>query len=171
MATEVNQAGYDVVSAEGQRISVKTTAREGSGGRISFNANTLEHLDRIIILRVNTDEMQVETLLDELVEDVKLQIFSTLKDEKYLIAVSKLVTKKSTKRQLTRVTEATLDNYRIIELENGTIAVFQDNSLVTPSKPYLRKIAKDLGVSIINSNGNPFNTRQLGSTLIREINS
>ncbi|MBQ4832585.1 hypothetical protein J8L70_04960 [Pseudoalteromonas sp. MMG010] len=64
MATEVNQAGYDVVSGTGERISVKTTGRMHTSGHISFNTNTLELVDRIIILRVNTDEMQFETLLD-----------------------------------------------------------------------------------------------------------
>lgn len=64
MATEVNQKGYDVVSGDGQRISVKTTAMMGNGGSVNFNPNTLELVDRIIVLRVNTEEMQVETLLD-----------------------------------------------------------------------------------------------------------
>jgi len=44
-----------------------------------------------------------------------------------------------------------------------------NDELVTPSKPYLRDIAKGLGVSILNGNGNPFNTRQLGSVLIKEL--
>ncbi|KAF7780900.1 hypothetical protein PMAN_a2009 [Pseudoalteromonas marina] len=60
MATEVNQAGYDVVSSSGERISVKTTGRMLTGGHISFNTNTLNLVDRIIILRINTDEMQVK---------------------------------------------------------------------------------------------------------------
>ena len=65
MATEVNQKGYDVVSANGERISVKTTAMMGSSGHIAFNPNTLISVDRIIILRINTEEMQIETLLNE----------------------------------------------------------------------------------------------------------
>lgn len=72
MATEVNQAGYDVVSSTGERISVKTTGRMHTGGHISFNTNTLALVDRIIILRINTDEMQVETLLDMPVEQARL---------------------------------------------------------------------------------------------------
>ncbi|MDN3473649.1 hypothetical protein [Pseudoalteromonas sp. APC 3355] len=43
-----------------------------TGSHISFNTNTLELVDRIIILRINTDEMQVETLLDMPVEQARL---------------------------------------------------------------------------------------------------
>ena len=64
MATEVNQKGYDVVSGDGERISVKTTAKMKNTGHISFNPNTLDVVDRIMILRVNTEDMQVETLLN-----------------------------------------------------------------------------------------------------------
>lgn len=56
-----------------------------------------------------------------------------------------------------------------MELENGTIEVFLNDELVARSKPYLRDIAKELGVSILNGNGNPFNSRQLGSVLIKEL--
>ena len=59
MATEVNQAGYDVVSSTSERISVKTTGRMHTGGYIGLYANTLGLVERIIILRINTDEMQV----------------------------------------------------------------------------------------------------------------
>lgn len=51
MATEVNQQGYDVVSGNGERISVKTTAMMGCSGQISFNCSTLDKVDRIIILQ------------------------------------------------------------------------------------------------------------------------
>ena len=54
MANEVNQQGYDVVSSDGDRISVKTTAVIGSSGHIAFNPNTLDKVDRIVILRINT---------------------------------------------------------------------------------------------------------------------
>jgi len=37
MAPEVNQRGYDVVSGDGERISVKTTAVMNSNGSFFFN--------------------------------------------------------------------------------------------------------------------------------------
>ncbi|WP_200177105.1 hypothetical protein [Ectothiorhodospira shaposhnikovii] len=53
--TDVNQKGYDVVGRDGERISVKTTAVAGSGGHVVFTAATLYLVDRIIVLRVNTE--------------------------------------------------------------------------------------------------------------------
>lgn len=168
MATEVNQAGYDVVSSTGERISVKTTGRMHTSGHISFNTNTLELVDRIIILRINTDEMQVETLLDAPVEQARL-LMSDAATGKSCITMTKLINPPVKPRILLNVKEAIWRNYKLIELENGTIEVFLNDELVTPSKPYLRDIAKELGVSILNSNGNPVNTRQLGSLLIKEL--
>ena len=63
MATEVNQKGYDVVSSANERISVKTTATVGAASHVMFNAKTLSVVDRIIILRINTEEREIETLL------------------------------------------------------------------------------------------------------------
>src|SRR3954471_2538304 len=57
MAVTVNQQGYDVVSAEGERVSVKTTAKMDGAGHIAFNPNSLTKVDRVIVLRINTDEM------------------------------------------------------------------------------------------------------------------
>ena len=168
MATEVNQAGYDVVSSTGERISVKTTGRMHTGGYISFNTNTLGLVDRIIILRINTDVMQVETLLDMPVEQARL-LMSDAATGKSCITMSKLINPPVKPRILLNVKEATWNNYKLVELENGTIEVFLNGEFVTPSKPYLRDIAKELGVSILNGNGNPFNTRQLGSVLIKEL--
>ncbi|MBB1454583.1 DUF6998 domain-containing protein [Pseudoalteromonas sp. SG43-5] len=168
MATEVNQAGYDVVSSSGERISVKTTAKMGSSGHISFNTNTLALVDRIIILRINTEEMQVETLLDSTAEQAKL-LMNIGPTGKSAIAMSKLINIPVKPRVLLNVKEATWNNYKLVELESGTIEVFLNDELVTPSKRYLRDIAKELGVSILNGNGNPFNTRQLGSVLIKEL--
>ncbi|MGI9046597.1 MAG: DUF6998 domain-containing protein [Burkholderiales bacterium] len=59
MAVAVNQQGYDVVSAQGERISVKTTAMMGGSGHVAFNPKSLGQVDRVIVLRVNTEEMQV----------------------------------------------------------------------------------------------------------------
>lgn len=168
MATEVNQAGYDVVSSTGERVSVKTTAKMNTSGHISFNTNTIELVDRIIILRINTEEMQIETLLDTPVAEAKL-LMNIGPTGKSTIAVSKLLSSPVLKRNLLKVKEVQWQNYKIVELENGSIEVVLNEELVSPSKPYLREIANKLGVSILNGNGNPLNTRQLGSMLIKEL--
>ncbi|WP_240768781.1 hypothetical protein [Paracoccus liaowanqingii] len=46
MALSVNQVGYDVVSAEGERISVKTFT---SSTRINFNMTTLHNGSQITL--------------------------------------------------------------------------------------------------------------------------
>jgi hypothetical protein len=39
--------------------------------------------------------------------------------------------------------------------------------LISPAKPALRKIAGKLGINTLNSSGNPFETRQLGTSVIK----
>ncbi|WP_299804953.1 hypothetical protein [uncultured Shewanella sp.] len=142
MATEVNQAGYDVVGENGERISVKTTARMAGNGHILFNANTINLVDRVIILRVNTEEMQVETLFDGSVGEANHLMCPPVANGKLAISMSKLLSPKPIKRELSKVTEVTWKDYQLIELENGTIEVWHSGSLVSPSKPHLRSIAK-----------------------------
>ena len=53
MAPNTNEKGYDVVSSNGERISVKTTATTTTSGGVRFNQNTLAFVDRIMIMRIN----------------------------------------------------------------------------------------------------------------------
>jgi len=170
MATSVNQHGYDVVSADGERISVKTTARMESSGQISFNPNTLELADRIIILRINTEEMQIETLLDELTANALKLTGERANKDKLIIPMSKLVGKSKTRLNIPTVTSANFDDYGINELENGSIEITQNGNLISPVKPVLREIANKLNLPTVNGNGNNYNTRQLGSLVIKSIN-
>lgn len=170
MATSVNQHGYDVVSADGERISVKTTARMESSGQISFNPNTLELVDRIIILRINTEDMQIEILLNELTADALKITGERANKDKLVILMSKLVNKSKTRLNIPTVTSATFDGYSINELENGSIEITQDGNSIIPVKPVLREIASKLNLPTVNTNGNNYNTRQLGSLVIKSIN-
>ena len=168
MATEVNQQGYDVVSANGERISVKTTAMMGSSGHIAFNSNTLISVDRIIILRINTEEMQIETLLNEekgVAESLMRETSGT--NGKLAISLSKLLSIKKPNSKISVLKSIQISEYTIKELENGTIEVERDNQVLTPAKPILRELAKQLNISILNGAGNPMNTRQLGSLIIK----
>ncbi|MGF1717923.1 hypothetical protein L4D08_23975 [Photobacterium chitinilyticum] len=169
MATEVNQKGYDVVGMNGERISVKTTAIMGQSGHISFNPNTLNKVDRVIILRINTEEMQIETLLNE-PKRIALELMSKENSSgKVTIALSKLLTTQKEQCDVPVLKSVPFNSYVITELENGTIQVMKDNELVSPAKPILREIAVSFNINILNANGNPHNTRQLGSLVIRAI--
>jgi len=74
LAEHVNEKGYDVVTKDNERISVKTTTRMSGQGHVSFNPNTLKFVDRVIILRFNAEEMELEILFDKAVEEAKLSM-------------------------------------------------------------------------------------------------
>lgn len=168
MATEVNQKGYDVVGGDGEKISVKTTAMMGTGGHVNFNSNTLDQVDRIIVLRVNTEEMQVETLLNSTTSEA-MDIMKPEKNGKRSLALSQLIKTPKHKADIKTIKEVEFKGYIIRELETGTIEVEQNGGLISPTKPALRNLAIILNISLINNNGNPLNTRQLGSQVIKTI--
>lgn len=170
MATKINQKGYDVVSGDGERISVKTTAMMGTSGHIAFNPNTLNVVDRIIILRINTDEMQIETLLNDKTKvAAELMRNTSSNNGKAAISLSKLVRSQRSHNDIAVLRTVQKDAYTIKELENGSIEVLDNKGPITPAKPTLRLLAKRLNINILNSNGNPYNTRQLGSLVIKSI--
>jgi len=166
MANEVNQKGYDVVGSTGDRISVKTTAMMESSGHISFNVNTLDHVDRVIVLRMNTAEMQIETLLDAPLE-AAMELMTSEKNGRRDLSLSKLL--KPKRPDIALVKSVELDGYTIRELENGTIEVEKSGQLVLPAKPALRELAMRLNIPIVNGSGNALNTRSLGSYIIKSI--
>jgi hypothetical protein len=169
MATEVNQKGYDVVSSSGEKISVKTTANMTSSGHISFNPNTLDLVDRVMILRINTEDMQIETLLDTDRANVIDLMREPNSQGKACSSMSKLLTPKPIKSDIKVIKTAFFPPYKIEELETGTIIVYRDSLQLLTAKPALRELAGKLGINIINNNGNPLNTRQLGTLLIKSI--
>lgn len=169
MATEVNQKGYDVVSGDGEKISVKTTAKMDLTGHINFNPNTLHLVDRVIVLRMNTEEMQIETLLNVSVEEAKSLMIHDNRTNKFQVPLSKLGRRPVIKGSVKALKQVTFDGYLIRELETGTIEIEKDGIIVTPSKPKLREFADSLGISLLNNNGNKRNTRQLGSLIVKTI--
>ena len=60
----------------------------------------------------------------------------------------------------------TVGNRRVIQFENGTIEVEVDRKWAAVAKPILREICKELNISLLNTNNNPKNTRQLGAEII-----
>jgi len=165
MAPDVNQRGYDVVAESGERVSVKTTGMMYGSGHISFNANTLPDVDRVIILRMNTDEMQIETLLNDTIGNVIELMTPPDANGKRSISLSKL-TAKTVRTNIPVASTVHYGEYTVTALENAAINVFVNGEPVSPAKPVLRKIAAELGVELLNSNGNAHNTRQLGSLVM-----
>ncbi len=60
-------------------------------------------------------------------------------------------------------------NYTMTRFKSGTIEATKDGQIASPTKPLLRELAKELGVSIENKNGNLHITRQLGVLVMRAI--
>jgi hypothetical protein len=168
MATEVNQKGYDVVSADGEHISVKTTAQIGSGGHITFNSNTLEYVDRVIVLRIDIEEKQIDTLLNAPINEA-MDLMTRDANGKRTIALSRLIKAPPTRADIKTVKEIGYRGLTIRELENGSIEVERDGEICLPVKPKLRELATQLNIGLLNSNGNPLNTRQLGSQIIKSL--
>ncbi|MHC5195077.1 DUF6998 domain-containing protein [Pseudomonas frederiksbergensis] len=170
MALAVNQHGYDVVSAQGERISVKTTAKMDFAGHLSFNPRSLVHVDRVIVLRVNTEEMQVEILLDAPVESALALMGPETKGMRPL-PLRRLLKALEPTAQLETVNAVTFHGYTVREMESGSILVERDGAAVIPAKPALRELALALNIGLLNSNGNALNTRQLGTQIIQSVNA
>ncbi len=169
MALETNQRGYDVISAENERISVKTVT---TSSHVSFNQNTFEYVDRVMVLRVNSDEehgVSVEELLDESADE----FFAKAENPSGKITFSTSSKARTTRplEELEITKEAFLCDYRIFQYENGTIKVQINDETQNVTKPVLRDIATEIGMDILNQNGGEKNTRQLGADIINSLNA
>ncbi|WP_172370425.1 DUF6998 domain-containing protein [Sporosarcina jiandibaonis] len=172
MADNVNEKGYDVVTKDNERISVKTTSMSSGHGHVSFNPNTLQYVDRVIILRFNADEMELEILLDKSIEEAKT-LMTANSSGKLSIAMSKIYkpnTKVRNDSEIAVIKSATYRNYEVREIESGTIEVYDNGEKQSVIMPVLKVIAGEILVPLFNSKGNPFNTRQLGTLIIKSLN-
>ena len=174
MAEKSLQSGYDVVSGDGERISVKTTTMAYGSGHVSFNPRTLNVVDRIMVLQICTEhaedeqDLQIKVLLNEPTIKAKL-LMNEERNGKCDLSLSKILSSKRKPQLVRTAVEAMFEDLRIQELETGTIVVSRAGVTLTPVKPILRDIAQNLHVSLLNPSGNPLNTRQLGSQVIRCI--
>jgi hypothetical protein len=162
MALAVNQHGYDVVGSSGERISVKTTATTGAV-TVGFNSRTLALVDRVMVLRINTDEAQVETLLDAPIGTAREMMQGT---EGGQLLLTLGASPRAPRERGAVVRAITLRGYVISEHENGAISATRGGMDITPVKPVLRELAQLLSVALENGNGNPLNTQQLGTNVI-----
>ena len=163
MALEVAQRGYDVVSAEGQRISVKTIT---TSTHADFNKNTLKFADYAIVLRINVieGEASIEEIFRGNIDEIKDLCNETPISLVYM--VNKAPSFPAALDDLAIMASAQIDNRRVIQYENGSIVVDTNGKREQITYPVLMQIAADLGVSPLNSNQNKMNTRQLGAAII-----
>lgn len=165
MALENNQRGYDVISAEGDRISVKTIT---TSKHVAFNKATLPFVDRIVVLEINTTDLEINILADAKKDD----FIPLLKDRGtkffyYPREKHRIVKPLS---EMIIINEVPYKNHLIRQYENSTIEVLTNGVSEQMAKPILRIIAKELNVNLLNSAGSQKNTRQLGDHIIKTIN-
>lgn len=58
LSHEVNQHGFDVVSKDNRKISVKTTAQE-KGGFVAINSKTLSKVDDLMLLQYKGENLEI----------------------------------------------------------------------------------------------------------------
>ena len=167
MALAVNQKGYDVVSAEGEHISVKTVT---TSNHVDFRKSTFDDVDRVLILRIDIDEG--EAAIVEVFDGGKADLIAQCKDlgARYQYVFKKNHAKRSFD-ELKVTAQAQRGDRKIMQLENGTIVVEVGGVKQGVVKPVLRAICEDVGVSLLNANGNKRNTRQLGAEVIAALNA
>lgn len=171
MAERTNEHGYDVVAGDGRKISIKTTAMTGSSGHVSFNQNTLHLADSVMVFCLDTQEMQIDTLFDGTVDQLR-SLVCAASSGRLDLALSKVRKPKVlNEEKLKIVATATFEDYVISELENGSIRAVRLGEELEVVLPALRKLASHLGLPTVNENGNPYNTRSLGSQVIKTINT
>ena len=85
------------------------------------------------------------------------------------ISLRRLFNKPKLRSDIKSIKKVCFQGYIIRELENGSIEVELDGIVLLPVKPALRELAIQLNVGLLNGNGNAFNTRQLGSQIIKSI--
>lgn len=170
MALDTNQRGYDVVSAENERISVKTVT---TSTHVAFNQNTFHHVDRVMVLRVNVDDekgVSVEELLDAPVDTAHPMMRA--QSGKLIYPITRTAREERPVEDLEITGRAPYADFEIVRFESGAIRIFQsgeEQQLVV--KEILRSIAAEVGVDLTNSKGGLKNTQQLGSDVIRALNA
>lgn len=170
MATKTNQPGYDVIANNGDCISVKTTTSEKGTHHFNFNASTLDSVDRVIIVYVDTEKLNIEIIYDAVIEEAKKLMIPTKNGKDKVISQSKILKKsKIDKSENETIIEVKYKQFTVQKLENGSIKLFEYFEEVEIVKPVLRMIARQIGVDTTNINGNELNTRTLGSNVIKEL--
>lgn len=170
MALDTNQRGYDVVSASNERISVKTIT---TSTHVDFNQNTFQHVDRVMILRINIDDekgVSVEEVLDAPAAEVR----QLLREQagKLVYPIKRGAREERRVESLEVTAKASYSNFEIVKYESGAIRILQGET-VQPIvvKETLRSIAAEVGVDLFNSKGGLKNTQQLGADVIRSLNA
>ncbi|MFI3684949.1 hypothetical protein VBG40_07400 [Vagococcus fluvialis] len=161
MAIYTNQKGYDVLSEEGKKISVKTTSAIKGSHQFFFNANTIDLVDEVFILRVDSNAEIEELFYDSVVNAKKLMVprgklaisQSKLNNlEKYLgdkVDISKEVIDKDMTILSMDYYDFVIEDKKFRLFVNGNVIRIEENGKLLDSvKPKLREICELLGIRV-----------------------
>ncbi len=112
--------------------------------------------------------MQVEILLDKPVDEVQA-LCSGRESGRLLLPLRRCISKPVSSEPPKSVKQVIYKGRVVKELETGSIEVSFNGIPQVPAKPVLRELAMSLNIGLLNSNGNPLNTRQLGTQIIKSI--
>lgn len=176
MALATNQRGYDIVAADGRRVSVKSYTTTNPA---TFKVSTFDQVDWVIVLRFVIEESELS-----IVEDIDCAAGDIMKHEVngtgfYTVPCSLKPTGSPGSsrvpveelRKLRETDSAIFGAYRIVRFENASIIIENGDMVEQVSKPILRDIAAKINVSILRDSGEQKNTRTLGLDVIKAINA
>lgn len=171
MALSATERGYDVISAVGDYISVKTVT---STKQIKFNASTFDRATRVVILRIDDDQEKgviIQQLLD-LPKDEALKKFNPAgKHLSFKVPQNKTASEPLANSNLKVISRAAYGEEEILRYETGAIKIQRHGVEQHMNvKGYLRPIAAKFGISTDNESGSPLNTQQLGARVIQALN-
>jgi len=171
MALATNQRGYDVVSADGEHVSVKTIT---SSTHVSFRASTFHDVHRVIILRVNVDAdegISIQELMDKPAHEARGLCSESNGKIRYVFQRQQPPPPEGEAPGGLLVTAtATYGEHEICRYENGAIRILRNGVEQKMNvKAFLRPIAVELGVRTDRDTGLRINTQQLGWAVIRAL--
>lgn len=171
MALETNQRGYDVISAENERISVKTVT---SSGNVAFNPSTFELVDRVMILRVNVDD-ELGISVEEIFDDTAIAAKERMRKSRGKLIYSLAQGGRRERRPVENLKITVRAKYKDVEIvkyESGAIRILREGVVQdVVVKDVLRPIAAEFGIDVFNPRGDLKNTRVLGAEVIRALNA
>lgn len=186
MAFDTNQKGFDVFSNDDKRISVKTTSSSSGSHQFFFNANTIEFVDEVFILKIDRDGEIQELFYDRIDNARKLMVdrgklaisrskLSNL--EKYL--TDKVDISKEIIGQNTSILSMDYHDFKIKDMNfrlfiNGNVIRVEENGvLIISVKPKLREICGLLGIEVTypGSGSDPTTNNSYAKKIVKKISN
>lgn len=168
LAVNSKQMGYDVVCRYGTRYSVNCVAAKTIQGEINFTRDMLEQVDRVAVLFLDVEDLEVNMVLDCAVEDLG-EYITAQEGGKLILSLANLIPQRRDRSELVALRELLYKDYLLRELETGDVEIELYGNLVDHPRSYLKKLAVELGVSFHSGMGDVRSGRMLGIRVMDAI--